>query len=87
MIQQLRQYVLLLLKVAISQKYGFKRGDRVLLIFEHKTNLEDMLHELHTQLLFSHMKNLFLFKHYDDVMKPELMGFWVSGGREVETIT
>lgn len=80
---QLSSYVKAFSQGAINKKYGWKKGVRLLLVFESKANLESVLEQVSTDPMFQHMKHLFLFKTYEEVLQPGQLGFWVNGGKEV----
>jgi len=84
--QQLRSYVKALAHGSINDKYGWKKAVRVLLVFEHQANLEAVLNQVSKDRLFENMRELFLFKTYEEIFEVDKMGFWVGGNKEVSQL-
>lgn len=67
-ITQLKKHVKALETGAPSIKFNLDKANRVLSVFEHKSNLEAVLERIKEENFFANLEDFFLFKHLDDLL-------------------
>ena len=66
-LKQLRQYLQALTLGSPSIKYNFKRGNRVLCVFEFPSIMKSVLGHLEKEQAYQNMKPYFLFKSLEEI--------------------
>lgn len=77
-VKQLYFHGLAIAKSLPSKKYNFPKGNRTLMIFEHKVTMHSVVRELEGSHIFAGLHNNLLFKTKDQIMNNDFGSDWLK---------